>query len=280
MGAYMELTALDSLDSEGLAKLVRRKDIQGQHMLDVIDDLLICSDSFQQNLVKLAVPNDELREKLTLAFDEQIRTPGHIRWNEYSTIGSVKKALDFLHKSVLSLDHTCPICLEELANGEESCITDCGHAFHRICLETSLKQRNHCPSCRSKNATMYSTKEVLAVVDPWLKYGTKMQTMVRKLKEIMIDYPGERLLLFVQFRNMRKKLEAAFQEFNVPFLNLSGTTQQQGATITRWQSGSCVSDFLMMLSCEEHNSGVTLTSARLRWHIGRLLGFTCLCRYG
>ena len=158
---------------------------------------------------------------------------------------------------------SCPICLDGLANGESTCMTSCGHAFHESCISDSRKSRPECPNCRRHVAKVYATKPP-EPVDPWLKYGTKVKVMIQTLKQIMQEYPGERLLLFVQYRNMRKKLEQAFKEFEVPFLTLSGSARTQGAAITRWQRGQDPTDFLMMLSCEEHNSGITLTRARPR----------------
>jgi SWI/SNF-related matrix-associated actin-dependent regulator of chromatin subfamily A3 len=156
---------------------------------------------------------------------------------------------------------SCPICLDGLENGEGTVMTSCGHAFHKDCIEESLKSRGQCPNCRQQVLEVCSTTPPTPV-DPYLKYGTKVKVMIQQLKDIMRDYPGDRLLLFVQYKDMRKKLEQAFREFEVPFLTLSGSARTQGNAITRWQSGQDPDDFLMMLSCEEHNSGITLTRAR------------------
>jgi SNF2-related domain/Ring finger domain len=201
------------------------------------------------------------RAVLKEVFNEQL--DGHLA-RDFVALGSVKKPLAFLERSMAELaggGGSCPICLDGLENGEATCMTGCGHVFHEECISDSRRNRPECPNCRQSISEVYATKPPTPV-DPWLKYGTKVKVMIQKLRDIMRDYPGERLLLFVQYRDMRKKLEQAFREFEVPFLTLSGSARTQGSAITRWQSGKDPDDFLMMLSCEEHNSGITLTRAR------------------
>jgi len=216
---------------------------------------------FLENLARVLTP--PLLQQLPAVLDvfaEQ--TEQHLA-QYYLALGSVKKPLDFLEHSMKELAEggCCPLCLDELANGEATCMTSCGHAFHEDCLRDLSRVRSECPNCRQPIAEIYATKPAVPV-DPWLKYGSKVKEMIRTLKVIMTEYPGERLLLFVQYRDIRKKLAEAFKEFQVPFLTLSGSARCQGAAITRWQSGCDPGDFLMMLSCEEHNSGITLTRAR------------------
>jgi hypothetical protein len=194
-------------------------------------------------------------------FQEQAESS--VLCRDFVSLGSIKKPLDFLKRSMeeLASGGSCPICLDGLKNGEVTCMTSCGHAFHESCMQDVLKMRPECPNCRQQVTSIFATEPPVPM-DPWLKYGTKVQTMIKTLKQIRADCPGERLLLFVQYRNTRQKLEKAFAEFDVPFLTLCGSTRSQGKAVTRWQSGGDPKDFLMMLSCEEHNSGITLTRAR------------------
>ena len=192
------------------------------------------------------------------AFKEQL--------NQYLTqdfveVGVAKRSLDFLTRSLRELRETggsCPVCLDDLQNGEATCMPQCGHSFHEGCLSSSARVKSSCPTCRQEVSGIYCTR----AADPWPKYGTKIKTVIETLKRIMLEFPGERALVYVQFKNMRQKLELAFKEFKVPFLTLSGSARTQGNSIDRWQNGRDDSDFVMMLSCEEHNSGITLTRAR------------------
>ncbi|XP_074070068.1 E3 ubiquitin-protein ligase TTC3 isoform X1 [Macrotis lagotis] len=49
--------------------------------------------------------------------------------------------------SSASSDDPCIICYEEL-NDEHVCEVDCGHQFHKWCIEQWLKEQSTCPTCR------------------------------------------------------------------------------------------------------------------------------------
>ena len=246
---------LVSLGCEELAALVKDEHVLGFKSRELMNSVT----PFEESLRRLhtgCVPFEEMKE----VFSEQLEQLAR----DFVPLGGLKIPLDFLEASMKELaggGGSCPICLDGLENGEGNVMTSCGHAFHKDCIEESLKIRNLCPACRQQDVQVYATKPPTPV-DPYLKYGTKVKVMIQQLKDIMRDYPGDRLLLFVQYKDMRKKLEQAFREFEVPFLTLSGSARAQGHTITRWQSGQEPDDFLMMLSSEEHNSGITLTRAR------------------
>ena len=46
----------------------------------------------------------------------------------------------------------CSICLEEIWNGKVqlTVMTDCGHRYHKECLDNWLKIKENCPLCREK----------------------------------------------------------------------------------------------------------------------------------
>ncbi|KAL6647854.1 hypothetical protein ACP70R_015291 [Stipagrostis hirtigluma subsp. patula] len=44
----------------------------------------------------------------------------------------------------------CPVCLESYADGDVvRALPDCGHLFHRECVDPWLRQRPTCPVCRT-----------------------------------------------------------------------------------------------------------------------------------
>ena len=47
-----------------------------------------------------------------------------------------------------SSDFECSICLDDLDNGEENRILQCGHVFHKACVAEWLKNYYTCPYCR------------------------------------------------------------------------------------------------------------------------------------
>jgi len=247
---------LASLSCEELAALVKEHHVHGIKSQELMASVAPFAESLRR-LHTARYPRATMKEVFNEQLDGQL--------GRYcSLLGSLKKPLDFLRKGMEELaggGGICPICQDGLDNGEGTIMTSCFHAFHEECIKEALKCRKECPNCRQHVTQVLATKPPKPV-DPYLKYGTKVKVMIQLLKDIMRDYPGDRLLLFVQYKNMRKKLEQAFREFEVPFLTLSGSARTQGDAITRWQSGQDPEDFLMMLSCEEHNSGITLTRAR------------------
>lgn len=264
---------LKDIRSSALMALVRDNHIHGtksRTLMGIAERMpearaaRLCTD----NLARCFGPPDKYPPQhlqlpqLEEAFNEQLDQ--HLS-QFYCPLGAAKKPLDFLERSMKELvgGGSCPICLDELENGEAVSMTSCGHAFHEDCLEEVCKTRPECPNCRQQITEVYATKPQTPV-DPWLKYGSKVKTVIEKLKDIMTEYPGDRVLLYVQYENIRKKLTSAFKEFEVPFLTLCGSARAQGAAIDRWQSGEDPRDFVMVLSCEEHNSGITLTRARRR----------------
>jgi hypothetical protein len=46
-------------------------------------------------------------------------------------------------------DNRCPICLDELSNGNQQCITKCRHSFHCDCIRAYCKihEQCRCPLC-------------------------------------------------------------------------------------------------------------------------------------
>ena len=56
---------------------------------------------------------------------------------------------------------SCPICYEDLllCTAEKNIKTDCGHSFHKSCLETWKKSSSTCPLCRSSVA-LFSLSEL------------------------------------------------------------------------------------------------------------------------
>jgi ATP-dependent DNA helicase PIF1 len=47
-------------------------------------------------------------------------------------------------------DFECCICMENISEKKNNCITPCGHKFCFVCISTNLKKSNLCPICREK----------------------------------------------------------------------------------------------------------------------------------
>lgn len=51
---------------------------------------------------------------------------------------------------LLASQAACPICLEDMLEGQCACNLKCDHLFHYECLDTWVKKKCQCPVCRIK----------------------------------------------------------------------------------------------------------------------------------
>ena len=45
----------------------------------------------------------------------------------------------------------CSICLSEFKGGDQMRVLDCGHYYHKDCVDNWLQRKNTCPKCRGEN---------------------------------------------------------------------------------------------------------------------------------
>ena len=88
--------------------------------------------------------------------EEQVRQLAeHLFQIDRQSLGSPPAELDFVNSlKEIPFDpekcneDSCMICLEQLSQGENVIVLDCGHPFHRNCLDPWLKIHSECPNCR------------------------------------------------------------------------------------------------------------------------------------
>jgi len=171
---------------------------------------------------------------------------------------------------------TCSICMDDDVPMRRLIITTCAHIFCRDCMSTLQQreqQRLSCPLCRGKlraSDCMPVALEVAAASPapsaapasalPEAKYGTKLAAILAKLQEIQATGDNAKVLVFTQWEALRRKIRSAFIEFNVPFLELKGTSSQRDHLIQLFQSETD-KRFVMLMSLENSASGTNLTRA-------------------
>ena len=89
----------------------------------------------------------------------------------------------------------CSICLDKLfsANTDVS-VPQCGHMYHKDCLEGSMKIRKKCPNCRSEITSIVKT--VYPDVDSELNYSGFSNEAKNILEEI-VDYQKEKRITII-----------------------------------------------------------------------------------
>ena len=93
------------------------------------------------------------------------------------------------------MEFKCSICLDKLflANTDVS-VPQCGHMYHKDCLEGSMKIRKKCPNCRSEITSIVKT--VYPDVDSELNYSGFSNEAKNILEEI-VDYQKEKRITII-----------------------------------------------------------------------------------
>ncbi|CAJ1379877.1 unnamed protein product [Effrenium voratum] len=174
----------------------------------------------------------------------------------------------------------CPICLNEPEPTERAILAACAHLFCLQCAST-LARRGECALCR-QTLRKGEAAEVVRVREPgaveeqlerkrWGRFGSKIFQVVRKLHKIEEQDPRARAIVFVQWAALRRKLAAAFTEFQVPFVCLEEAAD--GRALNFWERDDVVGSFqnapedstqgpkVLLLSLQDAASGTNLTRA-------------------
>jgi len=93
------------------------------------------------------------------------------------------------------------------------------------------------------------------------RYGAKLALLVGRLWALRQADPTAKVILFVQFDDLKRKVAAALAEFGVPSVTLHGSVSQRGSIINDWQNNAGSSTFVLLLSLAQSASGTNLTAA-------------------
>eukprot|EP00931_Biecheleriopsis_adriatica_P024326 TRINITY_DN15192_c0_g1_i1.p1 TRINITY_DN15192_c0_g1~~TRINITY_DN15192_c0_g1_i1.p1 ORF type:complete len:1232 (-),score=243.02 TRINITY_DN15192_c0_g1_i1:40-3735(-) len=171
----------------------------------------------------------------------------------------------------------CPICLADFERAEELSVTRCGHVFCSGCLDETLSSTSTlapdgsakaaCPTCRQMLCPVKDHDDISGLCfeasasktsGPSIsRYGTKIGLIIEQLRSIHSS--GERVLIFVQWRQLLSKIASALDEANIPTLYLQGGVAEQQQTIYTFRVSEQVRTLL--LAMEDDDSGLNLTCA-------------------
>merc|ERR1712176_1251185 len=93
------------------------------------------------------------------------------------------------------------------------------------------------------------------------RYGTKLEKVAQKLLEIRREDPTAKVIVFVQFEDLKAKVFDALLEFKVPAVELKGDALQRAEILRDWQQNPFSDTFVLLLSLAESASGTNLTAA-------------------
>lgn len=115
-------------------------------------------------------------------------------------------------------------------------------------LDALLKLRQVC--CDPRLVKLSSAKQLKR------EYSAKLNALLNLLQDLLVE--GRRILLFSQFTSMLKLIEAELEPLHIPYVKLTGETQNRQALIERFQSGEVN---LFLISLKAGGTGLNLTRA-------------------
>ncbi|KAG7445040.1 uncharacterized protein BT62DRAFT_1007412 [Guyanagaster necrorhizus] len=163
----------------------------------------------------------------------------------------------------------CPKCeRQNLLIGDVAVLSSCGHMGCLECVRTSAEQEEciyaASGACKSAARVLNVVKaDTLGVDDEGRDgqgkhFGMKLEKVVNLInKEIP---KNERVLVFVQFPDLMKKVTEAFTYNKIKFLEIRGTAHQKSKNLETFQNES-EERVLLLNVMDESASGANLTSA-------------------
>ncbi|CAE7384450.1 DNA repair protein rad5 [Symbiodinium microadriaticum] len=199
-------------------------------------------------------------------------------------------SMDFFRRTVAALggtkpeDRSCSVCLEENLPAQKMAITPCAHAFCINCLREAVEKFGRCSLCQ-RSLSLRDVQPLVAELEaaaappaasderaatpmphtaqgvPLDKYGTKLASLARKLSELRAEDCSAKVILFVQFDDLKRKVCSALTEFGIPCAMLQGGVGVRAGIIRDWQSNPQSRTFVLLLSLAQSASGTNLTAA-------------------
>ncbi|KAF9454298.1 hypothetical protein P691DRAFT_845153 [Macrolepiota fuliginosa MF-IS2] len=163
---------------------------------------------------------------------------------------------------------SCPSCGRKNIPVEEAAVlSSCGHMGCRSCVRRSAEQEE---CVYAASGACKSAARVLNVVNAdtlgeddverdarGKHFGMKLEKVVHLIKTTPKE---DRILVFVQFPDLMKKVTEAFTYHKIPFLEIRGTAHQKSKNLELFQNDS-KERVLLLNVMDESASGANLTSA-------------------
>jgi len=165
----------------------------------------------------------------------------------------------------------CPICFEDVAL-EQRTVLPCAHIGCVDCFEEVVRRDGRCPVCRetvSKGQVMrLEVPDGLGTAPPGEcgRYGSKIGRLLEFLAELEEREPDAKIILFVQWEDLKRKVASSLEEFGVQHVVLQGGVWARQRVIERFQhSGTAGSgeggSRVLLLSLQDSASGTNFTAA-------------------
>ncbi|PCH36338.1 hypothetical protein WOLCODRAFT_166855 [Wolfiporia cocos MD-104 SS10] len=177
---------------------------------------------------------------------------------------------------------SCPSCKREAIPIEEvAVLSSCGHMGCIKCV-TECADREECVyaasgACNAAARVLNIVKGDTLGIDDEARdgrgkhYGHKLEQVIHLIKNVIPR--DERVLVFVQFPDLMKKVAEAFTANKVPFLEIRGSASQKSKNLEKFQNDSA-ERVLLLNVMDESASGANLTSSNHAIFLSPLLAAT------
>ncbi|KAF8159484.1 hypothetical protein B0H34DRAFT_655502 [Crassisporium funariophilum] len=164
---------------------------------------------------------------------------------------------------------SCPGCdRKNIPISELAVLSSCGHMGCLPCVR-SCAEKEECiyaasGACKSAARVLNVVKADTLGVDDEARdgkgrhFGMKLEKVVHLIKKQLPK--EERVLVFVQFPDLMKKVTEAFTYHNIKYLEIKGTASQKSKNLEQFQNDS-KERVLLLNVMDESASGANLTSA-------------------
>ncbi|TFK48552.1 hypothetical protein OE88DRAFT_1664437 [Heliocybe sulcata] len=175
---------------------------------------------------------------------------------------------------------SCPACGKEgLPPDEIAVLSSCGHTGCYECVKEHAAAEEcvaaHSSGCRAAARIINVVKgDTLGVDDEEREgrgkhFGMKLEKVIQLIKKRIPE--EERVLIFVQFPDLTRKVAEALESHNVQFLEIKGSASQKSKNLEAFQNGSQERVLLLNVT-DESASGANLTGANHAIFLSPLLG--------
>lgn len=142
----------------------------------------------------------------------------------------------------------CSICHFSTVRRRIS-ILECGHYFCFDCVCEWMKDNAYCPYC---NTSTEMDKAMFPVTDcesdqvSCMDYGSKFMSVYNNVMDELESAPDSRIILYVQFKSMARRLEQMLKNIKLEFVRLTGSALQRHEAVKAFRTSPTIR---ILLAC-------------------------------
>jgi SNF2 family DNA or RNA helicase len=164
----------------------------------------------------------------------------------------------------------CPSCSSVLSIDRVGVLSSCGHigcldCLHRCAADCHCVANKCSISCQARVASTQIVSAVNLGADQDHshagKYGAKLTAVVNKVREVITS--GDRLIVFVQFDDLKEKIKEALTDEGIPSLEITGNIRKMIKAVEPFQKtkpGKNDPRVLLLKMDDEQSAGLNLTN--------------------